>query len=201
MIITSWLRASVEYNMRVVRSWKGHDDRYLQNPVVARTKGRGGGGNVACRAGNKRKPSQCGFCQNIGHNQQTCPALKKQKTLVDKSSTMNDINDDDDDDADYDDDNDGGGDDDDGDGGGGNVAYKACNKRKPSQCGFCQAIGHNKQTCHALKKQKNVVDQIRTKNDINDNDVDYDDGGGDDDDELCLTPTIIILSFDFLNYC
>ncbi|KAK2383386.1 hypothetical protein QL285_070845 [Trifolium repens] len=56
---------------------EGHDDRYLQNPVVARTKGRGGGGNVACRAGNKRKPSQCGFCQNIGHNQQTCPALKK----------------------------------------------------------------------------------------------------------------------------
>jgi hypothetical protein len=174
---------------------EGHDDRYLQNPVVARTKGRGGGGNVACRAGNKRKPSQCGFCQNIGHNQQTCPALKKQKTLVDKSSTMNDINDDDDD-AGYDDggghddDNDGGGDDDDndgggdddGEGGGGNVAYKACNKRKPTQCGFCQAIGHNKQTCLALKKQKKVVDQIRTKNDINDNDVDYDAGG---DEYLC----------------
>jgi hypothetical protein len=109
---------------------------------------------------------------------------------------MNDINDDDDDDAGYDDggghddDNDGGGDDDDndgggdddGEGGGGNVAYKSCNKRKPTQCGFCQAIGHNKQTCLALKKQKKVVDQIRTKNDINDNDVDYDAGG---DEYLC----------------
>ncbi|MCH96233.1 hypothetical protein A2U01_0017216, partial [Trifolium medium] len=92
---------------------EGHNDRYLQNPVTAKTKGRGG--NVAGRAGNKRKQNQCGFCGIIGHNKQTCGVLKKQNTLVDKSKTTNDINDDDDGDDDDDDDGGGGDDDDDDD--------------------------------------------------------------------------------------
>ncbi|GAU39404.1 hypothetical protein TSUD_323520 [Trifolium subterraneum] len=96
-----------KYEVQDERSDKmeGHNERYLQNPVIARTKGRGG--NVACRAGNKRKKSQCGFCGIVGHNKQTCAAFKKQKKTVDKS----DVDDDDDDD----DEDDGGGDDDDDD--------------------------------------------------------------------------------------
>ncbi|CAJ2664161.1 protein FAR1-RELATED SEQUENCE 5-like [Trifolium pratense] len=84
---------------------EGHNERYLQNPVIARTKGRGG--NVAGRAGNKRKKSQCGFCGIVGHNKQTCAAFKKQKKTVDKSDVDDDEEDDgggDDDDDDDDDD-------------------------------------------------------------------------------------------------
>ncbi|CAJ2631983.1 unnamed protein product [Trifolium pratense] len=89
---------------------EGHGDRYLQNPLTAKTKGRVA--NVAGRAGNKRKQTQCGFCGITGHNKQTCGAFKKQKTFVDKSKTTDDDGHDDDDD---DDDSGGGGDDDDDD--------------------------------------------------------------------------------------
>ncbi|GAU30496.1 hypothetical protein TSUD_18760 [Trifolium subterraneum] len=100
------IKSKYELQLKDGEKIEGHSDRYLQNPVTAKTKGRGG--NIAGRNGNKRKQSQCDFCGIIGRNKQTCGVLKKQKSLVNKSNTT-------DDDEDKDEDGVGGDDDDDDD--------------------------------------------------------------------------------------
>ncbi|GAU36157.1 hypothetical protein TSUD_275160 [Trifolium subterraneum] len=106
-----YIKSKYELQLKDGEKIEGHSDRYLQNPVTAKTKGRGG--NVAGRTGTKRKKSQCGFCGIVGHNKQNCGVFKKQESLVDKSKTTDDDDDDGKEDEDEDEDDVGGDDDDD----------------------------------------------------------------------------------------
>ncbi|GAU28458.1 hypothetical protein TSUD_294620 [Trifolium subterraneum] len=81
------------------------NDRFLQNPLNANTKGRGGRGSTKHQTKRKRQRGHCGLCGIVGHNKQTCIGLTNRKKQLDKNgSTDNDSengDDDDDDDDDY----------------------------------------------------------------------------------------------------
>jgi hypothetical protein len=81
-----------------------HNDRFLQNPLNANTKGRGGRGSTKHQRKRKRRRGHCGLCGIVGHNKQTCTGLTNlTKQLDDTGSTDNDSEDGDDGDDDDDD--------------------------------------------------------------------------------------------------
>jgi hypothetical protein len=78
------------------------NDRFLQNPLNANTKGHGGRGSTKHQTKRKRQRSHCGLCGIVGHNKQTCIGLTNRKKQLDENgSTDNDSENGDDDDDDY----------------------------------------------------------------------------------------------------
>lgn len=62
-------------------------DRFLQNPVHAHTKGRGGRGKSKKQSKHKRHKVHCGSCGLLGHNKQTCQGLRNLGRHADESES------------------------------------------------------------------------------------------------------------------
>lgn len=62
-------------------------DRFLQNPVNAHTKGRGGRGKSKKQSKQKRRKVHCGSCGLVGHNKQTCQGLRNPGRHADESES------------------------------------------------------------------------------------------------------------------